>query len=107
MDGLFSTIRFFFGCGTLLVISFIVIAHLPKSPLRTLLVQVCGWAAAAFCAGYVISPWDVIPDPLFPIGFFDDAIAVFVGIKSALAAMKAGREDATDNPSSPADREAA
>ncbi len=94
MDGFFSTIRFFFGCGTLLLLSLVVLAHMPKSPLRTTLVQVCGWATTALCGAYIASPLDVVPDVFFPIGFIDDALALFVGIKSALAAWNAGQKRA-------------
>lgn len=94
MDGFFSMIKFFFGCGTLLVLVMVVLAHMPKSPLRTLLVQVSGWAGAFFCGVMILSPADPIPDFLFPIGFLDDAVALFVGIKSAMAAWNAGKERA-------------
>jgi uncharacterized membrane protein YkvA (DUF1232 family) len=94
VDGFFSTIRFFFGCGTLLFVSLIVLAHLPKSPLRSSLVQICGWATALLCGAWVVSPIDPIPDVLFPVGFIDDIMAAIVGFKAAKAAWKAGKEKA-------------
>lgn len=94
MDGFFSTIRFFFGCGTLLVLGLVVLAHLPKSPLRASLVQVCGWVTALFCGAWFVSPVDPIPDVFFPFGFIDDVAAVVVGFKAAKAAWKAGQEKA-------------
>jgi uncharacterized membrane protein YkvA (DUF1232 family) len=94
MDGLFSTIRFFFGCGTLLLLALVVLAHLPKSPLRASLVQVCGWATALLCGAWCASPADPIPDLLFPIGFIDDVLVAIVGFKAAKAAWKAGKEKA-------------
>jgi uncharacterized membrane protein YkvA (DUF1232 family) len=92
MDGFFSTIRFFFGCGTLLVLALIMLAHLPKSPLRSTLIQICGWATAALCGAWVLSPVDPVPDVFFPIGFIDDIIAACVGFKAAKAAWNAGKE---------------
>lgn len=94
MDGFFNMIRFMVGCGTLLFLAMVLLAHMPKSPLRTLMVQVCGWAGAALCGVMILSPADPIPDFLFPIGFLDDAAALFVGIKSAMAAWNAGKERA-------------
>ena len=94
MDGFFSTIRFFFGCGTLLVLAMVLVAHLPKSPLRASLIQVCGWATTALCGAYVVSPIDVVPDFLFPFGFIDDIGVLFIGIKAAVAAWNAGKEKA-------------
>lgn len=94
MDGLFSTLRFLFGCGTVLVVATILLAHLPKSPLRTLLVQICGWATAALCGAYVLSPVDVLPEALLgPFGLPDDVIALILGFISARSAWSAGNED--------------
>ena len=93
MDSFFSTIRFFFGCGTLLIVSLVVLAHFPKSPLRSALMQICGWATAAICGAYVLSPIDPVPEILFgPFGLFDDIIAAIVGFMSARAAWRAGNE---------------
>jgi uncharacterized membrane protein YkvA (DUF1232 family) len=93
MDSLFSTIRFLFGCGTILVLALIALAHLPKSPLRSLLVQICGWAAAVICGAYVINPVDVAPEMILgPFGLVDDIIAVIVAWISARAAIRAGEE---------------
>jgi uncharacterized membrane protein YkvA (DUF1232 family) len=90
---LFSTIRFFFGCGTVLFIAMILLAHLPKSPLRTALTQICGWATAGLCGAYVLSPFDVAPEALLgPFGLIDDLIAAIIGFMSARAAWKAGKE---------------
>jgi uncharacterized membrane protein YkvA (DUF1232 family) len=93
MESFFSTIRFFFGCGTILVLSLIVLAHLPKSPLRSALVQICGWATAAICGAWVLSPVDPMPEILLgPLGLFDDIVAAVVGFMSARAAWRAGNE---------------
>jgi len=78
-------------CGTLLLVLFLVVAHLPNSPLRTLLVQVCGWATVALCGAAIASPIDPIPDVLFPIGLLDDLIFAIIAWRSAKAAWNAGK----------------
>ena len=94
MDGFFSLIKFFFGCGTLLVIVMIVLAHMPKSPLRTLLVQICGWGGAVLCGVYAAAPVDCLPEiVLGPAGLIDDLVAVILGFMSARAAWTAGEEE--------------
>jgi len=95
MDSFFSMIKFFFGCGTLLVLAMFVLAHLPKSPLRTMLVQISGWATAALCGAYIAAPVDLLPEILVPppFGFLDDLIALIFGIMSARSAMNAGKEE--------------
>ncbi len=94
MDGLFATIRFFIGCGTLLLIATAALAHLPKSPLRATLMQICGWATACLCGAYIASPLDIVPDVFFPVGFIDDLVAVVIGLKSVISAWNAGKEKA-------------
>lgn len=98
MDSFFGFMKFLVGCGTLLAIGFVVVAHLPNSPLRTLLVQLGGWATAAICGAYVVSPIDVVPEAIFgPFGILEDIVAAIVGFMAARAAWKAGQEKATDN----------
>jgi uncharacterized membrane protein YkvA (DUF1232 family) len=95
VEGFFSTIRFFFGCGTLLLVALVVLAHFPKSPLRSALVQVCGWGTAALCGAYALSPIDALPEILLgPFGVVDDLLAVIIGFMSARAAWRAGEEKA-------------
>jgi uncharacterized membrane protein YkvA (DUF1232 family) len=96
MDSFFSTIRFFFGCGTLLIVSLVVLAHLPRSPLRSTLMQICGWVTAAICGAWILSPIDPLPEILLgPFGLADDVLAAIVGFMSARAAWRAGDESHT------------
>lgn len=90
MAGFFQMIEVIFLCITFLFVAFIVVAHLPNSPLKTVLTQVCGWATAALCGALVLSPIDPIPDVFFPVGFIDDIVAVIVGYQAAKAAWNAG-----------------
>lgn len=37
---------------------------------------------ALACLVYVLSPIDLIPDVLFPIGFADDAVVALIGLRA-------------------------
>jgi uncharacterized membrane protein YkvA (DUF1232 family) len=37
---------------------------------------------ALVCLAYVLSPIDLIPDVLFPIGFADDAVVALIGLRA-------------------------
>jgi uncharacterized membrane protein YkvA (DUF1232 family) len=95
MDGFFGVIKMLLGCGTILIVLLIAVAHLPNSPVRTLLIQICGWAGAALCGAAIVSPLDAIPDVFFPVGFVDDLIYLIVGFQSAKAAWNAGKVKAS------------
>jgi len=98
MSDLFSTIRLVIMCGTGLLIATGLMSHLPNSPLRNVLLKVCGWATAALCGAYVLSPVDLMPEALLgPFGLPDDVIALVVGAMSAMSAWKAGHETAADH----------
>lgn len=93
MKDLFEVMKWMLGCGTLLMIAFIVLLSLPKSQLRSFLMPVIGWAMAIFCGIYAVSPIDVIPEAVLgPIGLIDDICAVLMGIAAARAAMNAKSE---------------
>jgi len=98
MEGMFSTIRLVIWCGTGLLLATGLLAHLPNSPLRNLLVQICGWATAALCGAYVLSPVDLMPEVLLgPFGLPDDILALVMGFISARSAWKAGNEKAVEH----------
>ncbi len=79
-------------CGTILAGAMMILVNMPHSPLRDLLVQIVGWLFAVFCAIYVISPIDILPEAfLGPFGLVDDLGAAVVGISSAVAAWRAGK----------------
>ncbi len=78
-------------CGTILAAAMMILINMPHSPLRDLLVQIVGWLFAVFCAIYVISPIDILPEAfLGPFGLVDDLGAAVVGVSSAIAAWRAG-----------------
>ena len=93
MESVFSVIRLMILCGSGLLLAMGLLAHLPSSPLRNVLVKVCGYATAAFCGAYVVSPIDPIPEMFFgPFGLIDDLIAAIAGIMAIRSAWKAGKE---------------
>jgi len=95
MESLFMTIRFVIGSGVFLLVALVALAHLPQSPLRSVLMQICGWGMAAVCGAYALSPIDVIPEAfLGPFGLVDDLAAVVLGIISAMGAIESGKERA-------------
>jgi uncharacterized membrane protein YkvA (DUF1232 family) len=81
-------------CGTALAAAMMVLVSLPNSPIKDLLVQVVGWLIAILCAIYAISPIDIVPDILFPIGIVDDIGIAIAGVSSAMAAWNAGKRRA-------------
>jgi uncharacterized membrane protein YkvA (DUF1232 family) len=93
MASVFSLIQIGIGCGSMLVLAFLVLLSLPQSKLRAVLMPIVGWTLAIFCGLYCISPIDILPEAMLgPFGFFDDIGAAALGIASALTAQKAGNE---------------
>ena len=91
MQTIMGTIQTMMVCGTMLGLAFFILLSMPQSQLRAFLLPIVGWAVAIACGIWCISPIDLIPDVLFPIGFADDAAALVTGITAAGVAMKAGR----------------
>ena len=80
---MFSMLQTFLQCGTLLTIAFLVLLALPQCELRTFLMPIVSWAMTVFCALYVVSPVDVVPEAVFgPVGLIDDVLAAVVGYAS-------------------------
>jgi hypothetical protein len=79
-------------CGTLLLCTFLVLLALPKSRLRSFMLEIFGWGIAGLSAVYVISPIDLIPDFIPVIGWIDDVGAAVGGVTAAMTAISARRE---------------
>jgi uncharacterized membrane protein YkvA (DUF1232 family) len=90
MEKLFAVMQMMLLCGTVLVVTFVVLLSLPQSKLREFLMPVVGWCVAIFCGIYCISPIDIVPEALLgPFGLIDDLGALVAGIAAARAAMNA------------------
>ena len=93
MASFFDMLKVLVMCMTLLGIAWVVALSLPKSRLRNVLTEICGWAFLVFCAVYAVSPIDLMPEVAFgPFGLIDDAGALFFGYQGFQSAMAARRE---------------
>lgn len=63
-------------CGTVLIVAFMILLSMPKSMLRSVLLETLGWLGAALAALYVVSLIDMIPDFIPVAGFIDDVGAI-------------------------------
>jgi len=73
-------------CFTVLGALFLILLALPKSHLRSVFLEICGWAGATTSAVALVSPVDMIPEVVFPLGFVDDLGYLIVGILCAIFA---------------------
>jgi len=92
MDGFFGAVKLGIVCMTVLAVLWGVGMSLPKSRLRSYMTEITSWAFLAFCILYGVSPLDIVPDVFFPVGFIDDAGALFGGFQAYRSAMDARRE---------------
>lgn len=77
-------------CGSLIVITFLVLLALPQCRLREMLSPFLAWAFVALCAAYTLSPVDVLPEILLgPFGLVDDLGAVVLGVGTAVSTIQA------------------
>jgi uncharacterized membrane protein YkvA (DUF1232 family) len=80
METLLKTMQLALGCGTLLLVAFLILLALPNSRLRAVVMPVVSWLMVIACGCYVVSPVDVVPEALFgPFGLVDDIGAGLVG----------------------------
>jgi len=84
------------GCiGILALIAiFFVLLSLPKSRLRSFVLEIMGWFGVAGSAVSVVSPIDMVPDFIPVLGQLDDVGMIIAGIASAIMAYSMRRERA-------------
>ena len=89
MSALFSTISVFFVCFTILGITLMVLLAMPKSKLRSYLLEVGKYGLTILLALLVVSPIDIVPDVIPALGWGDD-LAYLIG---AVASFKSARRE--------------
>lgn len=89
MSDVLDTIQVFFICVTVLSIAFVMLLAMPKSKLRSYLVEVMKYIGAAIFIFLVLSPIDIIPDVLPILGWGDD-LGYLAG---AIASIKSARKE--------------
>lgn len=86
MAELFSFLKVFVGCSTLLFLAMLILLSMPASRLRAVGLELLKYALAAGLLLMLPLPIDVIPDVVPALGFADD-IAYLIG---AIAAVRSG-----------------
>lgn len=86
MDAFFDFLKYFFIGLFALIGLFVILLSLPKSRLRSIVLEFMGWGTTAVSAVSVVSPLDPIPDVIPVLGQLDDVGMIVLGICSALFA---------------------
>ncbi len=84
MDNLFATLQLICVCITLLSFSTMVLLALPKSKLRSCVLEALKYVMAAGFALLILSPIDIVPDVIPVLGQLDD-LGYFAGALTAVA----------------------
>jgi len=93
MSTFLGTIQLLIGCGSLILLAFMILLAMPNSELKKFLMPIIGWCLAIFCGIYCVSPVDIVPEAfLGPFGLVDDIGAAVLGFSAASMARKAAKE---------------
>jgi hypothetical protein len=84
MDAFFSFLKVaVIGLFALMAL-FLILFALPKSPLRSLVLEVLGWTGAGLSTAALVSPLDLIPDVIPIVGWGDDVAYILAAVGCAL-----------------------
>ncbi|MDX2199507.1 MAG: YkvA family protein [Phycisphaerae bacterium] len=83
MSDLLQLMQIGIVCGTVLMVTFVVLLALPQSRMRSVCLEVMKYGIAGGCVLLTVSPIDVIPDFLPVLGWADD-VGYVVGTVSAI-----------------------
>jgi len=86
MEGFWDVVKIILIGGFVIFAIFLILLALPKSKMRSVLLEIGGWGTTATCAAGVVSPIDVIPDLVPVLGQSDDLTMIVIGTLSAVFA---------------------
>lgn len=92
MSNLVELVKIVVICGTVLVALFLVLLAMPKSKLRSVVLEIGGWTGAVTSAVAVVSPVDLVPDFIPLAGQIDDLGYIVAAIVLGLIAYGQRRE---------------
>jgi uncharacterized membrane protein YkvA (DUF1232 family) len=88
MGAFFAFLKVLLLCTTALTALFLVLVALPQSMLRSIVLEIIGWAAGIASASLILSPVDLIPDIIPVAGQVDDFFYLLCAVASFYAALK-------------------
>lgn len=87
IESLFSFLKVFVLCGSLLFIAMLVLLSLPQSRLRCVGLELSKWVLCAGLALLTVSPIDALPDAIPVVGWLDDIGYIVAAVAAARSAM--------------------
>jgi hypothetical protein len=87
MEGFWRFLTIVVVVAGILWLGFLILLSLPKSRLRSFLLEILGWGTTAATAVYAASPIDLIPDFIPGLGLLDDVGATPVGLLALVTAL--------------------